>query len=340
MSSPLVSVIVPAYNTAHTLPRCLDSVLAQTMEDLEIIVVDDGSPDKVSDVASSYNAKDPRVRLIRQRNQGVGTARNRGLQEAQGQYLSFVDSDDFIEPNMFQLMLSAAEETNAPVVNCEAFLDTYHASGDLNRSTILPLLSDSTCMNGTDAADYFLALVPPVLTSMGLKLVRRSAFSESTLTFPTEDRFGEDMVVSAAVILASPMIAFVHQPLYHYVRSDSLRTTSFSLKKAYDLLADMNQIIENAEIAGRTRYADAFKLEMLFSATRQIAWSNTCNTSEAKKLLADMKTLRPSSKPNINTISIPLMQRIKMDSVHAGWAFLACRIAYRLRWIPFIKYMM
>ena len=100
--SDLISIIIPVYNVAVYLPRCLDSILAQTYKNLEIILVDDGSKDNSGKVCDEYALKDSRIKVIHQKNQGVSVARNAGLRIAKGDYIGFVDSDDYIETNMYE----------------------------------------------------------------------------------------------------------------------------------------------------------------------------------------------------------------------------------------------
>lgn len=106
-TDPLVSVIVPAYNEAYALPRCLDSVLAQTHGRLEIIIVNDGSSDKTGEVADAYAAKDSRIKAIHQKNAGAGAARNAGLSAASGQFVQFIDADDRIPVDMTAILIAA-----------------------------------------------------------------------------------------------------------------------------------------------------------------------------------------------------------------------------------------
>lgn len=108
-----ISVIIPVYNVADYLPQCLDSVLGQDHEDLEVIVVDDGSTDSSGAICDQYAAKDPRVRVIHQANAGAAAAKNAALRVATGEYLSFVDSDDYLEPNVYGHMLRVLQTTQA-----------------------------------------------------------------------------------------------------------------------------------------------------------------------------------------------------------------------------------
>ena len=127
--SPCVSVIVPVYKVAAYLPRCVDSILAQTWRNLEIILVDDGSPDECGSICDVYAEKDPRIRVIHKENGGLSSARNAGLDTASGEYIGFVDSDDWIEPEMYARMLALMEKYDAKMV-CAGRYDVDGRTGE------------------------------------------------------------------------------------------------------------------------------------------------------------------------------------------------------------------
>lgn len=112
----LISVIIPVYNVARYLPECLDSVLSQDHRELEVILIDDGSTDASGEICDAYAAKDSRVTVIHQKNGGAAAAKNAGLRIATGKYLSFVDSDDYLEPNVYGYMVRTLEENGADAV--------------------------------------------------------------------------------------------------------------------------------------------------------------------------------------------------------------------------------
>ena len=112
----VISVIVPVYNVAAYLPQCMDSILSQSYEALEVILIDDGSTDGSGALCDAYEKKDPRVRVIHQKNGGAASAKNAGLRIATGEYLTFVDSDDFLEPGAYLFMVSTLESYGADVV--------------------------------------------------------------------------------------------------------------------------------------------------------------------------------------------------------------------------------
>ena len=114
----MISIVVPVYKSEKTLAGCLDSLLAQTYQDIEIICVIDGSPDSCGDICDAYAMKDIRVKSIKRENGGVSSARNRGIEEASGEYLMFVDSDDTVEPDYCEKMWNAYQQTGAELVIC------------------------------------------------------------------------------------------------------------------------------------------------------------------------------------------------------------------------------
>ena len=118
MMEKLVSVIIPAYNIEKYISRCLDSIIAQTYNNLEIIVVDDGSKDQTAEILDDYQKRDSRIIVIHKENGGVSSARNQGLDIAKGDYIGFVDGDDLIKPNMYEVLVKLLEEENADIAHC------------------------------------------------------------------------------------------------------------------------------------------------------------------------------------------------------------------------------
>lgn len=115
---PLISVVVPVYNVEEYLAKCIDSILAQTYENLELILVDDGSKDNGGKICDEYAQKDARVIVVHQKNKGLSGARNTGLQLVKGEFLAFVDSDDWIEPDMFSTLIGLLQENDLEIVEC------------------------------------------------------------------------------------------------------------------------------------------------------------------------------------------------------------------------------
>ena len=115
---PALSIIVPVYKTEKYLPKCIDSILAQTYADFELILIDDGSPDRCGEICDEYALKDGRITVIHQENKGVSAARNAGLDIAKGEYIGFVDSDDWIEPEMYEILVTTIVSRRTDIVIC------------------------------------------------------------------------------------------------------------------------------------------------------------------------------------------------------------------------------
>ena len=134
---PLVSIIIPVYNVSHYLPQCLESVIHQTYQNIEIIIVDDGSTDDSKDICDQYANNDNRIRVIHTDNKGLASARNLGVDNAAGTYLSFIDSDDWMELHTIHTLVKAAEQMTADIVCAKRCLEyvgkTVHSQGDRER---------------------------------------------------------------------------------------------------------------------------------------------------------------------------------------------------------------
>ena len=116
--NPQISVIVPIYNVEKYLAKCIDSIINQTLTNIEIILVNDGSTDNSRKIIDKYDKKDSRIKVIHKKNGGQGSARNAGLDIAKGEYIGFVDSDDWIDSNMYENLYNAAISNNADIVVC------------------------------------------------------------------------------------------------------------------------------------------------------------------------------------------------------------------------------
>ncbi len=114
----MISIIVPVYKDEPYLRQCVDSILNQTYRDIEVLLIDDGSPDRCGEICDEFAKKDQRIRVFHTENKGLSAARNLGLREAKGEYIGFVDSDDWIEPDMYEVLLKRMQETGADISVC------------------------------------------------------------------------------------------------------------------------------------------------------------------------------------------------------------------------------
>lgn len=212
----MISVIVPVYNVEPYLRKCLDSILAQTYRDLEILIIDDGSTDGSGAICDEYAGKDERVRVFHTENKSLSCARNLGLDNAQGEWIGFVDSDDWIEPDMYETLLRRAEETGADVVECGTFRDFPDKTEIRNRQDLIVYNEDTV-----------VALLKGILFDYAWdKLWRSKCFIK--IRFPA-GRVHEDTAVAYKLFEAADSICMISTPKYHY------RERKGSLSQTYDM---------------------------------------------------------------------------------------------------------
>lgn len=226
-----VSVIIPVYNIERHLRQCLDSVAGQTLTDLEIICVDDGSTDKSPEILAEYADKDGRFQIITQPNAGPGVARNTGMARATGKYLIFLDSDDWFEPDFLERMAAKAAETGADVTICRAVEFDAHSGRELPSEWMLKsqYLPGETFSPEEIAAHIF-------QFTYGMpwdKLYRRQYLLQLGIEFPPLKN-SEDLAFVFPSLLSAERIAVVDQVLIHHRvnRSSSVSNSRASQPEA------------------------------------------------------------------------------------------------------------
>ncbi|CAI6082817.1 glycosyltransferase [Cohnella sp. JJ-181] len=219
---PAVSIIVPVYNVASYLPRCLDSLIGQTLSDIEIILVDDGSTDRSAEILSRYAGMDGRIKVIRQANQGQGGARNAGLDVAAGTYVGFVDADDWAEPGMFETLYQRALETGADLCACD-----YNTVYDRRVVPNALGLTDETVHIAARGIDrYWLDKKFSVV--LWNKLYKRSVIRDHAIRFDAHGEvFSEDVLFNLFYLLHTRIVAAVPMALYNYYQRQGSLTHSF-----------------------------------------------------------------------------------------------------------------
>lgn len=223
MSFPLISVIVPIYNMGTLLPRCLDSLAAQTLHDLEIICVDDGSTDGSGDIVKEYASKDARFHLITQENSGRAEARNAGIRAAVAPWLGFIDPDDYIEPNMYERLYHLAQESRADMVQCSYVPFPLSENEESRRIAVKKALhvAKTTCdgvFTGKDEI-FRLFLEDRITGVMWSKLFKRllpGCSSPLEIHLSSSFTSGEDTLYVSRSIAYCRKIAFTSEKLYHY----------------------------------------------------------------------------------------------------------------------------
>ncbi len=205
---PEVSIVVPIYKAEAYLDQCVQSIFAQTFRDYELILVDDGSPDQCPAMIDAYAEKDPRVRVIHKTNGGLSDARNAGMKIAQGTYIQFIDSDDFVEPDLLEACVTKLKEMGADMVIFD-YAQYYMSNG--TKEEIRNVFSGKETYSLNDH--------PKLLTSIANaawnKMYRLSLFRDNGIEYPW-GYFYEDLGTTYRLLARAKKVAFVNQVLYDY----------------------------------------------------------------------------------------------------------------------------
>lgn len=284
VNSALVSIIIPVYNVEPYLCKCIDSILAQTYTNLEIILVDDGSPDRCPEICDKYAEMDSRIHVIHKPNGGLSDARNAGLEVASGEWIAFVDSDDWIEPDMYKKLLQNAEMYQAEIsiggVNDELLTDE---GTTILKTTMTDSVNYRCCTNTETMQNYFKGS-----WSAWDKIYQKKVFEN--VRFPVGE-INEDEAIVLHLLEKCRKVVYTNEVFYHYIhRPSSITTSSFSPKKfawyrhCRDNLAWIREHHPELTEAAAARYRGA----ILYSLT-EIALSDTAYTEEQQDLLKELK---------------------------------------------------
>ena len=223
---PFISIIVPIHNTERYLTKCLDSILSQKFENYELICVDDGSTDGSQDILEEYATRDAHVRILTQPNGGLVSARRAGVAIAAGEYIGFVDSDDWIEPEMFERLYEEAKSNNADCVSSGYIQEGNYVSisydsvdAGIYRDEKMNALRNKMILD-FDRRDKGIS------GSLCTKLIRTSILKKILPRIPSEITLSEDKVTSISVLLECESVEILHEAYYHYILRSASMTPS------------------------------------------------------------------------------------------------------------------
>ena len=237
MEKTKVSVIIPVYNIEKYIKRCLDSVLNQTYSNLEVICVNDGSTDSSLEILKEYEKKDGRIKVVSKENKGVSAARNLGIKEATGEYITFIDGDDFVELNMIQDMVNILEENDADIVKCAYVKDYIYKQIPYN----LKLGKEISIYENESMPDlYSLFLDKYILNSMCCQLVNAKIIKDNNIFVNTEYVYGEDARFNYELYSFANKVILVDKTYYHYFYNDNSATT---IKKEENIVRRIKEAI-------------------------------------------------------------------------------------------------
>ena len=231
-----LSIIVPAYKIEDFLPQCIDSILSQTFRDFELILVDDGSPDNCPEICDEYAKTDNRIKVIHKTNGGLVSARKAGLEASSGEYIGYVDGDDWIEPDFYERLMEKAIEYDADIVaagfikdigdnftmKCNPLNVGYYNRDSIEKDIIPNMMFDTGCYE------------PGLFTYVWNKVFKKSVIYDAQMSVPESISLGEDAACVYPAVLRDNSIYISDDCLYHYrQRADSMLKISESYKDDY-----------------------------------------------------------------------------------------------------------
>ena len=285
---PVVSVIVPVYNAAKpwkdektALHRCIDSILSQDMTDLELILIDDGSKDDSPQILDAYEQADSRVRVLHKENSGVSDTRNKGIALAQGDYIQFVDADDWLDREAVKLMLRSMQENDADMV----ISDFYRVIGD--RTSPKGDIENETVLYTSEYADYMMK--NPADFYYGVlwnKLYKASLIREFNIEMDPEISWCEDFVFNLEYVSHCSRIAVLQVPVYYYVKTEgSLVNSNINASSVVRMKLSISALPRRSSgQSGSARHSERMRSRMPTPAciSKESVWTGSWRQQRAR----------------------------------------------------------
>ena len=290
----MISVIIPIYNVEKYLGKCLDSVKNQTYQDFEVLLIDDGSTDNSGKIAKAY-LSDARFHYIYKANSGQGAARNVGIDMAKGEYLCFIDSDDFVEPNYLEVLYRTLKENGSDISQCsvnrvweDGRTQLYHYTGNSNQvfRDIKSYLKESSFV-------------------MWNKLFRKGLFEN--LRFPVGIKF-EDFALAPQVYSRAKVIASTATPLYHYLWRDNSTTTKTNIQ--LDILRAQKVLEESCFGKENLEIVQSYFVRQVMCSLLWAMASNQQYAEEFKSIMLDGLRKYPAIEHSIKSAKIDKVRQI------------------------------
>lgn len=286
-NSPLISIIIPCYNAEQSLERCLNSVVSQYYQNLEIIIVDDGSRDQTSDIYTKFKQEDYRIKVIRQNNSGVSKARNVGLKAVTGAYVCFVDSDDWVEKNYCEELYNILAAENADVSIIEASYEDENGTIVYNKP-----ISKDKIFDGQQA--LILLLEDKEIQSHPWGKLFKSSLLKN-VRFPENLKSFEDYSTLFKIFDKAVKVVKSDKKLYHYVQRDNSLSHNLSPETAYHFYLAIMEVFKfwknSAKVGNEKRITKNIIRKLLMVLKRIIR-----NTT-ASQMTAEKEEIRTSFKP-------------------------------------------
>lgn len=335
---PCVSVIIPVYNVEKYIYRCVDSVIAQTLKEIEIILVDDGSPDGSPAICDEYTRQDPRIQVIHKENGGLASARNAGMKIAKGEYIFFLDSDDWLELDGLETLYRKAKETKVDFVKYRAIRSFWPELPEHTPVRVEPIreLQEGLYDRKRIIEEVYPRLFATNQITMGAvvgawgAMYKTDFINAHQVYFDEEIKFSEDVIFSARVVKAAKSFYFIDEAgVYHYFYNPESISKSFragrweSCKKL--IAACKREFCYDKEYDFRDELCFLRWFCIILALNeRKFLLSDVKRVAYCKRILKDpmvRNTCLPLSK-----FDVPLKQKLFMICIRLGLANIAARL--------------
>ena len=269
----LVTIIVPIYNVEIFLKRCVDSILNQTYKNLEIILVNDGSPDKCGNICDEYAKQDNRVMVIHKENGGLSDARNAGIERAKGEFIAFIDSDDWVHEAYIEILYKQLRETNSDISVCNFFM-TSTETFQVDNSKI-----ETYIYSNMEALEQLFGELYVQLIAAWGKLFKRDLFDG--ISFPVGRVHEDEFTTYKLIYKANKIVLTTAQLLYYWQREDSIMGDRYNLKNKLDQIDALKE---------RVHFFEKHGLEHLCSKTKRRIFYNYRELCKEQKMFINQVT--------------------------------------------------
>ena len=222
MTSPKISVICPVYKAEKYLHRCVDSILAQTFTDFELLLIDDGSPDRSGEICDEYAVKDSRVRVFHKENGGVSSARQCGIDNMTGEYSIHADPDDWVEPTMLEELYKKAKEKDADMVICDYYVEVKHKTKYVKQEP-----------TSLESEQVLRDLFQRLHGSLWNKLIRSACYKENKIRFIDDINLCEDLLVNIQLLMNNIVISYLGKAFYYYDQIENVSSITRNINLVY-----------------------------------------------------------------------------------------------------------
>lgn len=304
-----VSIIIPVYNVERYLNQCLDSVVNQTLKEMEIIVINDGSTDNSLEIIKKYQNLYDLITVIDKKNEGVSIARNLGLEIAKGEYIYFLDSDDYIELNMLEKMYHIAKREDADIVQCG--IEIFENNTENKISLYYGQEENLTILSKEEAVKKYLRYQIPGYSVN--KIVKRNLIEDLNIRFPRISCF-EDMLPTLQIFIGANKVVLLREALYHYRQTPGSLSKTIDEKKVLmyinEVKSCLDLVYKELEELEFTNEIQCFKVINYLNA---INWYIKCFECDRKKIKKNYQEYFEKLQIDYHTMKVLKLKELKRN---------------------------